>query len=135
MKKTITLLFAILGFIVLTTQTKTYSNSYYYDELIFESDTVGVPTAVDTVNIPTVIDKTYIKNIKLFPNPSTDYFTINIPSNTKIVVDIYSIDGVLIKQNINNDNYINVSDLKSGLYIINVIFNNTLNHKYKLIKN
>ena len=116
-------------------QTKTYSNSYYNDELIFESDTVdiGVATGVDTASVPTMIDETYVKNIKLFPNPSTDHFIINVPTNTRITVDIYSVDGVLVKK-INDKNNINVSDLKGGMYIVNVKFNDTLIHKYKLIK-
>tara|TARA_B110000977_G_scaffold32388_1_gene43001 strand:+ start:605 stop:1765 length:1161 start_codon:yes stop_codon:yes gene_type:complete len=60
-----------------------------------------------------------INNLKIYPNPSSDFLTIQ--SNNLInPISIYDITGKLIIQNIGNAKEINIdiSNLRSGLYFI-----------------
>jgi hypothetical protein len=71
--------------------------------------------------------------ISLLPNPSTDFFSINIDSSK---VFIYSMTGQLVKsfQNKSKSDVYEISDLNSGLYLVKVFdtFNNE--KTLKLIK-
>ena len=56
---------------------------------------------------------------KIFPNPATDYFTIQ--SSLEVVgVEIYASDGKLLLSK--NDRKVLVADLAGGLYIVKVLF-------------
>ncbi len=58
---------------------------------------------------------------RIFPNPVTDYFTIQ--SSLEVVgVEIYASDGKLLLSK--NDRKISVADLADGLYIVKVQFRN-----------
>ncbi len=61
-------------------------------------------------------------NISVYPNPATDI--INISGITNAQVNITDITGkTVISENINNNAQINVSNLASGIYNINIITN------------
>ena len=64
------------------------------------------------------------KNINIYPNPAQDFITINVPTNSRI--DILDISGkVLISKIISNDNQrINIKELNSGIYLMNINSNN-----------
>jgi hypothetical protein len=72
---------------------------------------------------------------KIYPNPTHDNITIEIPGQPKnINTQIYNNIGQIInEQNIENNEQINVSNLKEGIYIIKAT---TKNHTYtgKFIK-
>ncbi len=56
---------------------------------------------------------------KIYPNPATTYFNINI--NGEALVDIYDMTGRCVKQATVNDNStINVEDLEKGVYFVKV---------------
>jgi hypothetical protein len=66
-------------------------------------------------------------NLKVFPNPTTDFTKLNFTlfKTTDVIVNIYNISGVLVKtiheKNVSKGDQtidINVCDLKSGSYII-----------------
>jgi hypothetical protein len=68
------------------------------------------------------------KNIHLSPNPVVDVLTINVAAEIVSSVIIYDISGNIIKElqtfesNKNNKGLtINISDLKAGLYFIQII--------------
>jgi hypothetical protein len=71
--------------------------------------------------------------INLLPNPSTDFFSINIDSSK---VFIYSMTGQLVKsfQNKTKSDVYEISDLKSGLYLVKVFDTNNNENTLKLIK-
>jgi len=95
------------------------------------SDALGVlKVNFSIAENPTGIDLP-VGNITImaFPNPASDFVTI--PSNSDIL--IYSVDGKLIRKvnSVNNQSQmqINISDLKSGIYIAQSGLNN-----YRIVK-
>lgn len=56
-------------------------------------------------------------NFKIFPNPATDNFTIEMENKVKLV-EIYSIQGQKVMTC--NDKNVNVSSLSKGMYLIRV---------------
>lgn len=72
--------------------------------------------------------------VNLYPNPVSDYFTLNIAS---VKVEIYAISGQLVKSFTTNENpdfQFGVSDLKSGLYIVKALDANSKIQIMKFIK-
>ena len=70
---------------------------------------------------------------KIYPNPTTSNFVVNISVNS---LKIYSITGKLIlesKENTNKKTY-NISHLKKGLYLVEIISTNDIRTFTKLIK-
>lgn len=73
-------------------------------------------------------------SISLYPNPVSDYFTLNIPV-TK--VEVYSVSGQLVKSfttNGSTDFKFSVSNLESGLYVIKALDENEKIQIMKFIK-
>lgn len=63
-------------------------------------------------------------NIDVFPNPANEEVNINLynSKNNKITIELYNLEGKLIKQlsNYENTTSINISDLSKGVYIIKI---------------
>jgi 1,4-alpha-glucan branching enzyme len=73
-------------------------------------------------------------DIYLYPNPASDYFTLN--TNTS-KVEIYSITGQLVKSfnpNQSKENQYSISDLKQGMYIVKTLNENNEVKEMKLLK-
>lgn len=76
----------------------------------------------DFTVIPTtagVEDKT-LEGMKLFPNPANDFFRIASKETADIVqVEIYNLSGqAVVKQELHLKDFVAVSDLESGMYIV-----------------
>jgi len=70
---------------------------------------------------------------KIYPNPAADFIIIDLPENEKIhKVNIYSLTGELVINS--TDSKININNLNTGNYIIEVIGSNK-KYKRKFIKN
>jgi len=72
--------------------------------------------------------------IYLYPNPATNYFTLNTSVSK---VEIYSITGQLVKSfnsKISDENKYPISDLKQGLYIVKAWNDNNGYKSIKLLK-
>lgn len=71
------------------------------------------------------------KNINLYPNPATDILNIsNAKGKVISEIAVYSVNGVKVKQ-ITEGNSVNVNDLQSGLYLVQVkVENQVLNYKF-----
>jgi len=82
-----------------------------------------------TYGVPEIV---YENGISIFPNPATNYFIITTENNDILpkTVNIYTIEGVLVKQEQFTDNEISIetSTLVPGLYIIEV--QTSKNHLY-----
>ncbi len=74
------------------------------------SSTLGTETFGENVN-----------NLVLYPNPSSDIFRIKSDDNEVLKINIYSLQGQLVHQgNYQSEQDINVSNLSSGLYLVQV---------------
>jgi len=69
------------------------------------------------------------KEVVLFPNPSNDYFEIQSTANLQKVA-IYSLQGQLVKSFDKQQRY-DVSDLASGVYVVNISGEGTVHLKLK----
>lgn len=60
-------------------------------------------------------------NLILYPNPSSDVFRIKSDANEVLKINIYSLQGQLVHQgNYQSNEDVNVSNLSSGLYLVQV---------------
>ena len=69
------------------------------------------------------IDSNEIKQINIFPNPSLSEVNINTGNSLVKNVIIYDLKGNFIKE-VNTTSKINISDIKSGLYLLKISENN-----------
>ena len=90
-----------------------------------------------TLNTNTLsVEEVEVSNVgvKLFPNPTDEGFNIVTHNNTLETIEIYSILGEKIvtikKSNIPIDNWFNISQLKSGIYLVKI----KTSHQEKTIK-
>ncbi|MFC4162038.1 T9SS type A sorting domain-containing protein [Epilithonimonas zeae] len=82
-----------------------------------------------------VSDADFNSKISIYPNPTQDYFEFKGLSGTKIVsTNIYSSNGSLVKTINSNESKVDVSHLKSGVYIVQTITANGNTFTNKLIK-
>ncbi len=78
---------------------------------------------------------TPITNFSVYPNPTnTGYVNITTPSNTAVKVTVYDVLGKQVLTKTLNNNRLNVSSLKSGIYILHLNQNGTSTTK-KLVVN
>ena len=93
------------------------------------TSSVNETIQIDNLKIGETFDSTTLSdrleesssNFRLYPNPVSGN-VVNIISNNIDVfeVDVFSLSGKLIISNISNDGQINISNLKSGVYLINI---------------
>jgi len=72
--------------------------------------------------------------VSLYPNPVSNYFTLNIAA---VKVQVYAISGQLVKSFVSNgsaDFQFSVSDLKAGLYVVKALDQNDKIQVMKFIK-
>lgn len=71
--------------------------------------------------------------IKVFPNPTTNYFRIQTKAD-KVKVDVYDVSGKLVKSFPKKQEQYDVSSLNRGVYMVSIITDNS-KQTIKLIKN
>jgi len=80
-------------------------------------------------------DDKEINKFSIYPNPLKDYLSIQFPKSRSIKkVVIVDIAGKKIFEQTKNISQVNVSRLKTGIYII-LIYSGSKNYHYKFIKN
>lgn len=87
------------------------------------------------ISDPTSIN--YDKNQKtsfFYPNPATDKLYIKNVKSSKAFVQIHDLSGKLVLNNCLNDNTLDISNLKKGIYTVKFIDSGNI-LIYKLIKN
>lgn len=121
-----------------------YTGTWYN---LMDNSTINVTDVNAVINIPAGEYRIYgnkVANlaiedfekgntVSLYPNPVSNYFTLNI-ATTK--VQVYAISGQLVKSfaNGNTDSQFNVSDLEMGLYVVKALDENGKTQVMKLIK-
>jgi hypothetical protein len=74
-------------------------------------------------------------NINLFPNPIETYLNIDIPKDISVLkTDIYNALGQVVYSSSKHTKTIELSNLKSGIYILNITTDRG-NVSYKIVKN
>jgi bilirubin oxidase len=105
---------------------------YHCHNLIHEdSGMMGQFTVVDN-SLGT--SEILAENVRVYPNPSSDYVTIEMSETGSIThISLLDINGKKIKTFTNNQKQLNISQLHSGLYFLKIETNNSVLVK-KLIK-
>lgn len=63
--------------------------------------------------------------INLYPNPVTDYLTINCDNYSQVTFELFDLQGSkLMSQVVNNSETINMSELNSGIYVYQLFMDN-----------
>ena len=79
------------------------------------------------------VDEFNLSSIKIYPNPTSDYFKIENLSNSTIkTIEIYNISGKKLKEFSVSENY-EINDLSAGVYFIKIKTERTETNR-KLIK-
>jgi len=74
-------------------------------------------------------EKQSTKNIKVYPNPASDYINVSFANNTKdaILFNLFNIQGqIVLSKTIKNNEQINISNLPKGMYLYNVSVNSDI---------
>ncbi|MBU3743254.1 MAG: T9SS type A sorting domain-containing protein, partial [Sediminibacterium sp.] len=58
-----------------------------------------------------------LKKPEIYPNPSNQYVTLNLPNKSNASVQVYSIQGQLMAS-FNSDDALDISKLVAGIYTI-----------------
>lgn len=100
------------------------SMTSYNDTVIWGAGKNGYLVRMVSPNITSVNNLNVEETVALFPNPASDFFTIQFSKETKqsdIKIEVYSMDGRLIKKGEPGKNTIQISELTSGSYLVKVI--------------
>lgn len=126
-------------------QSTSYTHLYSYTDRVYsytvEAIYENALSAHSTIILDTHEDVNSVQEIavddriSVYPNPSSDYILLQADETIELV-NIYSLEGKLVKQETvgNYQSTISVSDLKTGVYIIELQTKET-SYQTKLIKN
>ncbi|GGG55358.1 T9SS type A sorting domain-containing protein [Epilithonimonas arachidiradicis] len=107
-------------------------NSFPWFQLLNQECLYELQAECDILNVS---DADFNSKVGIYPNPAQDYFEFKGLSGTKIVsTNIYSSNGSLVNTIHSNESKINVSNLKSGIYIVQTKTANGNTFTNKLIK-
>ncbi len=80
-------------------------------------------TIIKFTGVLSGIDKNdYSTSIEIYPNPASDFVTLNINKNKALTLNIYNLIGTLVKSEMlkQNQRQINIGDLNNGIYVIEI---------------
>lgn len=100
-----------------------------------DSNGNGIPDYLDSPQLST-IQNSAITSISIYPNPTSDAFFVSNKSDQEIShIEVYSINGMLVKEirNIAETTVIDVSNLQTGIYFVKLTVGESVIN-YKLIK-
>lgn len=72
-------------------------------------------------------------DISVYPNPVSDRLYIKQPLNTKSVVEMFDVNGKQIFNKLLDTNFIDISELQSGVYIVKIAFSGNIQYR-KIVK-
>ncbi|NSW45654.1 MAG: PKD domain-containing protein [Bacteroidales bacterium] len=104
--------------------THTYMATGTYTVYLIVSNECGSDTISQTVTITTLqVNSSFLNQIYLYPNPCTDYLTINTPDtfNNSIEIMDYTGKTILNLKKQSSISKIDISNLKQGIYIVKII--------------
>ncbi len=110
------------------------SGNHRYDNITLEGDSIAQHVHTSGVNEKILND--FLCN--LYPNPAQSQVMVSTGSDNAKTISILNIDGKMVFSTTGNQANIplNISNLKTGIYIVNVIENQTGKSAYlRLVKN
>ena len=116
-----------------------YNNYQSFIILVEVSDNNNTDNAQITINViedPILsIESLKIKGLKIYPNPITNQLIVSSKDKSLKSIDIISLDGkkVFYSKSILKKNIIDFKDYSSGIYILNLLFNES-SYKIRVIK-
>jgi hypothetical protein len=80
-------------------------------------------------SVPTNVDMTKVPELRVYPNPATDRVFVKLSKPTQVA--IYNLAGSMVKSRLiqSQNDFINVSDLQPGMYLIKSQFTNDFTQK------
>jgi len=120
-----------------------------YDNLLvkfsFISDSVNSHKAgwmIDDIvfrgySITGSVEKSNTGQPELFPNPTDGLISFEFPESIerKYYIEVYDLNGTLVKKEYMINRNIDIRDLKSGLYLLKIFDSKTQVHSRKILKN
>ncbi|MBO4654305.1 MAG: C10 family peptidase [Bacteroidales bacterium] len=103
--------------------TMTYTNGgrVYYHVIPYQSGTTGTYRLNVEITASNEIEEYGEIPIQLYPNPASDYLYVTIPESMTVnQLDIFNMEGQLIKTVKGNVSSINIAELSKGLYFIRI---------------
>ncbi len=107
------------------------SNSFDWFQLLNQECLYELVAECDLLSVD---DANFNSKSAIYPNPAQDYFEYKGINGNIVSTNIYSSNGSLVKTVNSNDSKINVSNLKSGVYIVQTKTSNGNTFTNKLIK-
>lgn len=110
-------------------------NNDNYPDMVIGNYAGGLSFFEGTPSYPMKINTTNANEVKIFPNPAQTDIHIEIKDNIPHQIELFDINGKLIRQwfTTNQCNKLNISDLKSSIYLIKISSDCQI-HWRKLIK-
>lgn len=107
-------------------------NTYDWFQLLNQEGLYELNAECDILNVS---DTNLKSKVGIYPNPAQDHFKYSDINGDKIVsTNIYSANGSLVKSVNDSNSKINISELKSGVYIVQTRTSNGNTLTNKLIK-
>lgn len=90
--------------------------------------------SADIVNVENLVNLTG----SAYPNPANDMVNITIPLNGKAVVTVNDLTGRTVANHsvdfVSNHTTVNISELQSGMYVFNVVYDNGSKSTFNVVK-
>lgn len=83
-------------------------------------------TFTDTISILTSTNELELSDVRIFPNPSSDFVTIELQNDDKVSFDVFSIDGKRIEGlsgEFSKSKKLDVKEIPAGVYSISIMQN------------
>ncbi len=94
----------------------------------------GYNNLLQTISLSSTLnvdDFLFNNNFSMYPNPGSDIITIKLKKSDIAEIEIFDVNGQLIKEFLVSDNYkLDISNLSNGVYFIRLDKNTLLSHKF-----
>ncbi len=95
----------------------------FYDRALIAEEVAGIfdaTTSTEEVN-------QYVNQIAVFPNPTKGYLNISNQANFSVLpYTMYTVNGSLVKSGVYTGEVLDLNDLSKGMYILNIILDQSL---------
>ena len=93
-------------------------------EVLVDDGEYSISDTISISYLVTGINQLNNNNLKIYPNPVSDYITVVCDNNLVLSAKLYSLIGTLIEQ-WGNKSILNVTDIPNGLYMLEITDQNS----------